>query len=133
MNLFTNLWNGQEGLAKTYWMWGVVAFIPWGLALSAVTPGSTLAVLLFLAFVVYYVISLTGEKFVRELIWSPAMGMWVSSFILLPLGVFLSYKATRDSVIMNADFYVEAAKKVLGITRIAKYFTKKTPKTNRTP
>jgi len=61
------------------------------------------------------------------------MGMWVSSFILLPLGVFLSYKATRDSVIMNADFYVEAAKKVLGITRIAKYFTKKTPKTNRTP
>lgn len=85
-----------------------------------------------LFFVVYYVISLTGEKFVRELIWSPAMGMWVSSFILLPLGVFLSYKATRDSVIMNADFYVEAAKKVLGITRIAKYFTKKTPKTNRT-
>ena len=60
MNLFTNLWNGQEGLAKTYWMWGVVAFIPWGLALSAVTPGSTLAVLLFLAFVVYYVIVHVG-------------------------------------------------------------------------
>jgi len=65
-----------------------------------------------LFFLVYYVISLTGEKFVRELIWSPSLGMWVSSLILLPLGIFLSYKATTDSVIMNADFYIETFKKV---------------------
>lgn len=64
-----------------------------------------------LFFVVYYVISLTGEKFARELLWDPSLGMWVSSFILLPLGIFLSYKATTDSVIMNADFYLNIAKK----------------------
>jgi lipopolysaccharide export system permease protein len=68
-----------------------------------------------LFFVVYYIISLTGEKFARELLWDPNQGMWLSSVILLPLGVFLSYKATTDSVIMNADFYVQAFKKFFGI------------------
>jgi len=66
-----------------------------------------------LFFIVYYIITISGEKFARELIWNPATGMWVSSFILLPLGMFLSYKATNDSAIMNADFYIEAAKKFL--------------------
>ncbi len=70
-----------------------------------------------LFFVVYYVISLTGEKFARELMWEPHEGMWVSSLILLPLGAFLSYKATTDSVIMNADFYIEYVKKLIRFQR----------------
>ncbi len=65
-----------------------------------------------LFFVVYYIISITGEKFARELIWDPNVGMWVSSFILLPLGIFLSYKATTDSVVMNSDFYLQFFKKL---------------------
>ncbi len=69
------------------------------------------AVISVLFFVLYYIITITGEKFARELIWHPAAGMWLSSFILLPLGIFLSYKATTDSVIMNSDFYIEAFKK----------------------
>lgn len=66
-----------------------------------------------LFFVLYYIITISGEKFARELIWQPAAGMWLSSFILLPLGIFLSYKATTDSVIMNADFYIESVKKLV--------------------
>ncbi|MGE0078606.1 MAG: LptF/LptG family permease [Bacteroidales bacterium] len=66
-----------------------------------------------LFFIVYYIITISGEKFARELVWNPISGMWVSSFILLPLGIFLSYKATNDSAIMNADFYIEAAKKFM--------------------
>lgn len=77
-----------------------------------------------LFFVVYYVISLTGEKFARELVWDPQVGMWVSSFILLPLGVFLSYKATTDSVIMNADFYINTVKKFLLLHKRARSFFK---------
>lgn len=69
------------------------------------------AVISVLFFVLYYIIAITGEKFARELMWHPAAGMWLSSFILLPLGIFLSYKATTDSVIMNSDFYIEAFKK----------------------
>jgi len=66
-----------------------------------------------LFFVLYYIITITGEKFARELMWHPAAGMWLSSFILLPLGIFLSYKATTDSVLMNADFYIESVKKLI--------------------
>ncbi len=73
-----------------------------------------------LFFVIYYVIDITGVKFARELYIEPATGMWLSSFILLPLGVFLSYKATNDSVIMNADFYIEAAKKFLTFRKLVK-------------
>lgn len=66
-----------------------------------------------LFFVLYYIITITGEKFARELMWQPAAGMWLSSFILLPLGIFLSYKASNDSVIMNSDFYIETFKKLM--------------------
>jgi len=63
-------------------------------------------------FIIYYIISITGEKFVREGILIAPIGMWISSFILLPLGIFLSYKATTDSALLNTDAYVQAFKKV---------------------
>lgn len=75
------------------------------------------AVISVLFFVLYYIITISGEKFAKELMWSPVSGMWLSSFVLLPLGIFLSYKATTDSVIMNTDFYIEAAKKFLTFRR----------------
>lgn len=65
-----------------------------------------------LFFIVYYVITITGEKFARELIWSTTAGMWLSSLILFLLGIFLSYKATTDSVIMNAESYTLFFKKI---------------------
>jgi lipopolysaccharide export system permease protein len=65
-----------------------------------------------LFFIVYYIITITGEKFTREGYWSSFMGMWVSSFILLPLGIFLTYKATTDSVILNIDTYFAFFKKI---------------------
>jgi len=63
-------------------------------------------------FVIYYVISITGEKFVRENMVSVMQGMWISSFILLPIGIFLTYKASNDSAILNMDFYVAFLKKI---------------------
>lgn len=60
MNAISDLWNGRFGLAKTYWLWGVLSGIPWGLVLSLVTPGSTLAILGLLALVAYYVIVNVG-------------------------------------------------------------------------
>ena len=63
-------------------------------------------------FLLYYIISLTGEKFVRESVITPFFGMWLSSFILVPFGIFLSYKASRDSVIMNVETYFAFFKKI---------------------
>lgn len=65
-----------------------------------------------LFFILYYIISITGEKFAREGIIPAYIGMWLSSFILMPLGIFLTYKATTDSVILNADTYLLFFKKL---------------------
>jgi lipopolysaccharide export system permease protein len=66
-----------------------------------------------LMFLVYYVISMTGEKFVRENILSPFAGMWISTFILVPISILLTYKAANDSVIMNVETYFLWVKNLL--------------------
>lgn len=62
-------------------------------------------VLSVLLFILYYVISITGEKFVREGVLPAYQGMWLSASILLPMGLYLTYKAVGDSVILNIDSY----------------------------
>lgn len=62
-------------------------------------------VLSVLLFILYYVISISGEKFVREGVMPAYQGMWLSAAILLPMGLFLTYKAVGDSVILNVDSY----------------------------
>lgn len=71
-----------------------------------------------LFFVFYYVISLMGEKFARESVLPVIEGMWISSFILLPLGVFLTFKATTDSTILTVDTYSEIYKKIITFLRL---------------
>jgi lipopolysaccharide export system permease protein len=62
--------------------------------------------------VIYYVISISSQKLVEEDIVGTFAGMWAASYILLPIGVFLTYKATTDSVIMNIDTYLLFFKKI---------------------
>ena len=66
----------------------------------------TPAVISIFFFVIYYVISISGQKLVEEDVVGTFAGMWAASYILLPIGVFLTYKATTDSVIMNIDIYL---------------------------
>lgn len=70
-----------------------------------------------LFFVVYYIITITGEKFVKEGAWSPFWGIWVSSFILFPIAIFLTYKSTNDSALFNADAYKQRLKPVVTFAR----------------
>ncbi len=72
----------------------------------------TPAVISILFFVIWYVISLSGEKLVEENRVSTVAGMWASSYILLPAGIFLTYKASTDSVIMNIDTYLIFLRKI---------------------
>lgn len=65
----------------------------------------TPVVISVLFFVFYYIISLAGEKLARETVLSAFSGMWLSSLILLPIGVFLTWKATRDSTLLNTETY----------------------------
>ncbi len=63
-------------------------------------------------FVIWYVISLSCEKLVEENLVGSITGMWASSYILLPIGIFLTYKASTDSVIMNIDTYLAFFRKI---------------------
>lgn len=56
-----------------------------------------------LLFIFYYVIDNTGYKFARDGFWEVYKGMWLSASVLLPLGIFLTYKAATDSNILNSD------------------------------
>ena len=72
----------------------------------------TPAVISIFFFVIYYVISLSGQKLAEENLIGTFAGMWAASYILLPIGIFLTYKATTDSVIMNIDTYLQFFKKI---------------------
>ena len=65
-------------------------------------------------FIFYYIIDNIGFKMARDGIWEAREGMWLSSAILAPLGIFLNYKAVNDSVILNADTYLNAIKNFIG-------------------
>jgi len=62
-------------------------------------------------FVSYHVISISAEKFAREGVLTPFEGMWMSSIILLPVGIFLTYKATTDSALFDRDSYLRFIKR----------------------
>lgn len=56
-------------------------------------------------FVIYYIISISGEKLAKEGSWAAVYGMWLSTFILTPIAVYLTYKATNDSALLDTDWY----------------------------
>ena len=58
-------------------------------------------------FVFYYIIDNTGYKMAREALWPCWLGMWLSSFVLLPIGVFLTYKAATDSALFNPEAWIK--------------------------
>ncbi|MBR4521053.1 MAG: LptF/LptG family permease [Paludibacteraceae bacterium] len=70
-------------------------------------------------FIFYYIIDNTGYKMAREALWPCWAGMWLSSFVLLPIGIFLTYKAATDSSLFNPEAWakwLEPIKKKFGIT-----------------
>ena len=58
-------------------------------------------------FIIYYIIDNTGYKMARESLWPSFEGMWLSSGVLLPIGIFLTYKAVVDASILNPEQYVK--------------------------
>ena len=73
-------------------------------------------------FVMYYVIGMICEKSVREGAMGP-IGMWISSFVYLPIGLLLTYTATTDSSL----FDLSAWKRFLKIKERRKSDTQKPP------
>lgn len=58
-----------------------------------------------LFFIFYHIISLAGEKYARAGIMPVWLGMWGSTIILLAIGIYLTIKSTRDSVVLSSETY----------------------------
>jgi lipopolysaccharide export system permease protein len=56
-------------------------------------------------FVLFHLLNTFGEKFAKEGVTSVFFGMWLSTLVLIPVGIFLTYKAMRDSQLFNQEFY----------------------------
>ena len=82
------------------------------------------AVLSVFLFVFYYIVDTTGGKFARDAIWLPWQGVWLSSAALLSLGLFLTYKAVNDSVLLNAETYLDTFKRLIGRREYRKIYMK---------
>ncbi|MCD4683485.1 MAG: LptF/LptG family permease [Bacteroidales bacterium] len=58
-------------------------------------------------FVLFHIISITGEKSVKSGVIDANIGMWIAPVVLLPLGIFLTIKATTDSPLLDADSWIK--------------------------
>lgn len=68
-----------------------------------------------LLFIIYYIMDNIGYKMGKNGVWEVWQGTWLSAALLTPLGFFLTYKANRDSAILNADAYVILYKRIFSI------------------
>lgn len=78
--------------------------------------GTPLVISVFL-FIFYYIIDNTGYKMARDgkiEVWA---GIWLSSAVLLPLGIFFTTKAMNDSAVFNIDAYRNAWRRLRGTLR----------------
>ena len=69
-------------------------------------------------FMFFFFFNTTGEKYVKENILTVFGGMWMATMILVPVGIFLTYKAMHDSQLFNREFYFRTGR------RIKSYFKK---------
>ncbi|RXK59273.1 YjgP/YjgQ family permease [Lacibacter luteus] len=67
-------------------------------------------------FIVFHIMNTTGEKLVKEDAMQPVTGMWMSTAILIPIGMFLTWKAMKDSNLFNAEFYYRTMRRI-GLSR----------------
>ncbi|MBS1932810.1 MAG: LptF/LptG family permease [Bacteroidetes bacterium] len=56
-------------------------------------------------FVVFFLLNGYGEKFAKQEVLKPFAGKWLATVALLPVGIFLTYKALNDSQLFNKEFY----------------------------
>ena len=75
-------------------------------------------------FIFYYIVNVSGEKMAKSGEWVPWFGEWLSSMVLCPIGIFLTYKANKDSAVFNIEAYVSVIRRILGL-RLSRHIARK--------
>lgn len=79
-----------------------------GAPLGAIIRKGGLGMPLVLAvfiFIIYYIILTSGQKAAIQGSMDPLVGMWLANIIVLPIGLFLTAKATSDSPVLDPDYW----------------------------
>ena len=63
-------------------------------------------------FLIFHLLNMFGEKFVKTETMSPFLGMWLAIIVLTPVGIFFTYKAMNDSQLFNKDLYLNFYRRV---------------------
>jgi lipopolysaccharide export system permease protein len=63
-------------------------------------------------FVIFFLLNNFGRKFTKEGVMSAIGGMWMATYVLTPIGIFLTYKAMHDSQLFNKEFYFRLSRSV---------------------
>ena len=63
-------------------------------------------------FVIFHLLDTFGEKFAKQGVTTAFTGMWLSTFVLIPVGIFLISKAMSDSQLFNKEFYFRFFKNI---------------------
>jgi lipopolysaccharide export system permease protein len=75
-------------------------------------------------FILYYTIDIFGYKMAKQGVWPIWEGMWLSTFLLLTLGAFFTYKSVNDSVIINLDVWKDYWQRLTGKKEVRVYYRK---------
>ncbi len=114
----------------------IIVFFMIGAPLGAIIRkgglGTPIVISVFF-FVIYYVISLSGEKMTKEGTMDATYGMWLPVFILTPVAIYLTYKATNDTSLLDFDWYdVRIRKMRRAISKRLPKWMKRRKKSNKT-
>ncbi len=72
----------------------------------------TPAIISVLFFVFYWVIDISGVKLARDGAVAPAIGVFTSSYVLLPIGIFMTWRAINDASIVSLDNVKNRVRKI---------------------
>jgi lipopolysaccharide export system permease protein len=68
-----------------------------------------------LVFIVYYILDNSGYRMARGGMWTVWFGKGLAPAVLIPIAVFVTYKANNDSMVFNFDLYKDLFRKMLGL------------------
>jgi lipopolysaccharide export system permease protein len=71
-------------------------------------------------FLIFHLLNMFGEKLAKKGGLTPFEGVWLSTFVLVPVGIFLTYKAMHDSQLFNQEYYYRFFRKVKTYLRPSK-------------
>jgi lipopolysaccharide export system permease protein len=63
-------------------------------------------------FVIFFLLNNFGKKLAASNVLTPANGLWLATYVLTPMGLFLVYKALHDSQLFNKEFYFRLTRKL---------------------